>query len=256
MLGFSEWCNSVIIFFPYFQYLESLFQLLFQLLQQVTECDTKMQVLHVLSCVIERVNVQVTITLAIVQIIIGILTGHMLHVLVLILMYYTNGTMHCIRVQLQTRSWFPCGVYFLGGGGFWCIMPVALSVEIKVKGLLTQILLVKTVLSHILLEEPSFGRFCLSNMNQYASVKSRCMCTFYPQWLQNWIFFFPVFYYILSYVNLTQTCWRFVLCRSNCGLIWYGLFLAWPWTSLVKDIIWNHEFSHRYRQTCTYQYIQ
>ncbi|KAM5193189.1 importin-11 isoform 1-T2 [Mantella aurantiaca] len=40
-------------------YLESLFQLLFQLLQQVTECDTKMQVLHVLSCVIERVNVQI-----------------------------------------------------------------------------------------------------------------------------------------------------------------------------------------------------
>lgn len=30
-----------------------------QLLQQVTECDTKMHVLHVLSCVIERVNVQV-----------------------------------------------------------------------------------------------------------------------------------------------------------------------------------------------------
>uniref|UniRef100_A0A672Z8D8 Importin-11 n=1 Tax=Sphaeramia orbicularis TaxID=375764 RepID=A0A672Z8D8_9TELE len=40
-------------------YLESIFGLLFQLLQQVTECDTKMQVLHVISCVIERVNIQV-----------------------------------------------------------------------------------------------------------------------------------------------------------------------------------------------------
>ncbi|XP_075039084.1 importin-11 isoform X2 [Mixophyes fleayi] len=40
-------------------YLESTFGLLFQLLQQVTECDTKMQVLHVLSCVIERVNLQI-----------------------------------------------------------------------------------------------------------------------------------------------------------------------------------------------------
>uniref|UniRef100_A0A3Q3JV74 Importin-11 n=1 Tax=Monopterus albus TaxID=43700 RepID=A0A3Q3JV74_MONAL len=39
-------------------YLESIFGLLFQLLQQVTECDTKMQVLHVISCVIERVNIQ------------------------------------------------------------------------------------------------------------------------------------------------------------------------------------------------------
>ncbi|EGV92065.1 Importin-11, partial [Cricetulus griseus] len=39
-------------------YLETMFTLLFQLLQQVTECDTKMHVLHVLSCVIERVNVQ------------------------------------------------------------------------------------------------------------------------------------------------------------------------------------------------------
>lgn len=52
-------------FFPFFsslhyaQYLESIFGLLFQLLQQVTECDTKMQVLHVISCVIERVNIQV-----------------------------------------------------------------------------------------------------------------------------------------------------------------------------------------------------
>lgn len=36
-----------------------MFTLLFQLLQQVTECDTKMHVLHVLSCVIERVNVQI-----------------------------------------------------------------------------------------------------------------------------------------------------------------------------------------------------
>ncbi|XP_053304003.1 importin-11 [Spea bombifrons] len=40
-------------------YLESIFTLIFQLLQQVTECDTKMQVLHVLSCVIERVNIQI-----------------------------------------------------------------------------------------------------------------------------------------------------------------------------------------------------
>ncbi|XP_033020567.1 importin-11 isoform X1 [Lacerta agilis] len=40
-------------------YLESVFTLLFQLLQEVRECDTKMQVLHVLSCVIERVNMQI-----------------------------------------------------------------------------------------------------------------------------------------------------------------------------------------------------
>ncbi|XP_030214058.1 importin-11 isoform X1 [Gadus morhua] len=40
-------------------YLESIFGLLFQLLQQVTECDTKMQVLHVISCVIERVHIQI-----------------------------------------------------------------------------------------------------------------------------------------------------------------------------------------------------
>ncbi|XP_066567527.1 importin-11 [Amia ocellicauda] len=40
-------------------YLESIFSLLFQLLQQVTECDTKMQVLHVISCVIERVSMQI-----------------------------------------------------------------------------------------------------------------------------------------------------------------------------------------------------
>ncbi|XP_040277260.1 importin-11 [Bufo bufo] len=40
-------------------YLESIFSLLFQLLQQVTECDSKMQILHVLSCVIERVNMQI-----------------------------------------------------------------------------------------------------------------------------------------------------------------------------------------------------
>ncbi|XP_075445973.1 importin-11 isoform X2 [Ascaphus truei] len=40
-------------------YLESIFSLIFQLLQQVTECDTKMHILHVLSCVIERVNVQI-----------------------------------------------------------------------------------------------------------------------------------------------------------------------------------------------------
>uniref|UniRef100_A0A3P9HP15 Importin-11 n=1 Tax=Oryzias latipes TaxID=8090 RepID=A0A3P9HP15_ORYLA len=40
-------------------YLDSIFGLLFHLLQQVTECDTKMQVLHVISCVIERVNIQI-----------------------------------------------------------------------------------------------------------------------------------------------------------------------------------------------------
>ncbi|NXL65054.1 IPO11 protein, partial [Chordeiles acutipennis] len=40
-------------------YLEPMFTLLFQLLQEVTQCDTKMHVLHVLSCVIERVNIQI-----------------------------------------------------------------------------------------------------------------------------------------------------------------------------------------------------
>ncbi|XP_007424255.1 importin-11 isoform X1 [Python bivittatus] len=40
-------------------YLESMFTLLFKLLQEVRECDTKMHVLHVLSCVIERVNMQI-----------------------------------------------------------------------------------------------------------------------------------------------------------------------------------------------------
>ncbi|XP_013909442.1 PREDICTED: importin-11 [Thamnophis sirtalis] len=40
-------------------YLESMFTLLFKLLQEVRECDTKMHVLHVLSCVIERVNIQI-----------------------------------------------------------------------------------------------------------------------------------------------------------------------------------------------------
>ncbi|KAM6034616.1 importin-11 isoform 2-T2 [Chlamydotis macqueenii] len=40
-------------------HLESMFTLLFQLLQEVTQCDTKMHVLHVLSCVIERVNMQI-----------------------------------------------------------------------------------------------------------------------------------------------------------------------------------------------------
>uniref|UniRef100_A0A803XM30 Importin 11 n=1 Tax=Meleagris gallopavo TaxID=9103 RepID=A0A803XM30_MELGA len=40
-------------------YLESMFTLLFQLLQEVTECDTKMHVLHVLSCVNERVSIQI-----------------------------------------------------------------------------------------------------------------------------------------------------------------------------------------------------
>uniref|UniRef100_A0AAR2KCH6 Importin-11 n=1 Tax=Pygocentrus nattereri TaxID=42514 RepID=A0AAR2KCH6_PYGNA len=36
-----------------------IFGLLFQLLQQVNECDSKMQVLHVISCVIERVSIQI-----------------------------------------------------------------------------------------------------------------------------------------------------------------------------------------------------
>uniref|UniRef100_A0AAY5EF79 Importin-11 n=1 Tax=Electrophorus electricus TaxID=8005 RepID=A0AAY5EF79_ELEEL len=40
-------------------YLESIFALLFQLLQQVSDCDTKMQILHVVSCVIERVSTQI-----------------------------------------------------------------------------------------------------------------------------------------------------------------------------------------------------
>ncbi|XP_047679102.1 importin-11 [Tachysurus fulvidraco] len=40
-------------------YVESIFSLLFQLLQQVTECDSKMQILHVISCVIERVGMQI-----------------------------------------------------------------------------------------------------------------------------------------------------------------------------------------------------
>ncbi|KAF5885913.1 importin-11, partial [Clarias magur] len=41
------------------QYVESIFALLFQMLQQVTECDSKMQILHVISCVIERVGMQI-----------------------------------------------------------------------------------------------------------------------------------------------------------------------------------------------------
>ncbi|XP_026526316.1 importin-11 [Notechis scutatus] len=40
-------------------YLESMFTLLFKLLQEVRECDTKMHVLHILSCVIERVHMQI-----------------------------------------------------------------------------------------------------------------------------------------------------------------------------------------------------
>ncbi|KAJ6669936.1 hypothetical protein lerEdw1_000485 [Lerista edwardsae] len=49
--------QTIIVFL--LQYLESVFTLLFQLLQEVRECDTKMHVLHVLSCVIERVNMQI-----------------------------------------------------------------------------------------------------------------------------------------------------------------------------------------------------
>ncbi|XP_072353060.1 importin-11 isoform X1 [Scyliorhinus torazame] len=40
-------------------FLENIFSLLFHLLQEVTECDTKMHVLHVISCVIERVGMQI-----------------------------------------------------------------------------------------------------------------------------------------------------------------------------------------------------
>ncbi|XP_075383210.1 importin-11 isoform X2 [Mycteria americana] len=40
-------------------YLESMFKLLFKLLREVTQCDTKMHVLHVMSCMIERVNTQI-----------------------------------------------------------------------------------------------------------------------------------------------------------------------------------------------------
>ncbi|KAI4881064.1 hypothetical protein NFI96_031258, partial [Prochilodus magdalenae] len=45
--------------FSFNEYLECIFGLLFQLLQQVNECDSKMQVLHVISCVIERVSIQI-----------------------------------------------------------------------------------------------------------------------------------------------------------------------------------------------------
>ncbi|XP_060607409.1 importin-11-like isoform X2 [Ruditapes philippinarum] len=40
-------------------FLEVIFSLLFQLLKEVNECDTKMQVLHVVSFVVERVGVQI-----------------------------------------------------------------------------------------------------------------------------------------------------------------------------------------------------
>ncbi|XP_078405147.1 importin-11 isoform X1 [Cetorhinus maximus] len=40
-------------------YLENIFSLLFHLLQEVTEYDTKMHILHVVSCVIERVGMQI-----------------------------------------------------------------------------------------------------------------------------------------------------------------------------------------------------
>ncbi|KAH3830258.1 hypothetical protein DPMN_103499 [Dreissena polymorpha] len=40
-------------------FLETCFSLLFQLLKEVDQCDTKMQVLHVISFVIERVDVQI-----------------------------------------------------------------------------------------------------------------------------------------------------------------------------------------------------
>uniref|UniRef100_A0A8C6TQK0 Importin-11 n=1 Tax=Neogobius melanostomus TaxID=47308 RepID=A0A8C6TQK0_9GOBI len=51
--------NTIFRTEQFLPYLESIFGLLFQLLQQVTECDTKMQVLHVISCVVERVNIQI-----------------------------------------------------------------------------------------------------------------------------------------------------------------------------------------------------
>uniref|UniRef100_A0A669B7R1 Importin-11 n=1 Tax=Oreochromis niloticus TaxID=8128 RepID=A0A669B7R1_ORENI len=50
---------NILLIEQFLPYLESIFGLLFQLLQQVTECDTKMQVLHVISCVIERVGIQI-----------------------------------------------------------------------------------------------------------------------------------------------------------------------------------------------------
>uniref|UniRef100_A0A671SYX9 Importin-11 n=1 Tax=Sinocyclocheilus anshuiensis TaxID=1608454 RepID=A0A671SYX9_9TELE len=58
----SETCrmsSTLLSFTQTLLYLESIFGLLFQLLQQVNECDTKMQVLHVISCVIERVSIQI-----------------------------------------------------------------------------------------------------------------------------------------------------------------------------------------------------
>uniref|UniRef100_A0A671SYX0 Importin-11 n=1 Tax=Sinocyclocheilus anshuiensis TaxID=1608454 RepID=A0A671SYX0_9TELE len=56
----SETCRITLLSFTQtLLYLESIFGLLFQLLQQVNECDTKMQVLHVISCVIERVSIQI-----------------------------------------------------------------------------------------------------------------------------------------------------------------------------------------------------
>ncbi|XP_012519960.1 PREDICTED: importin-11 [Propithecus coquereli] len=64
-VDFDQWFKNQllpelqVIHNSYLQYLETMFTLLFQLLQQVTECDTKMHVLHVLSCVIERVNMQI-----------------------------------------------------------------------------------------------------------------------------------------------------------------------------------------------------
>uniref|UniRef100_A0A8C4S8Y6 Importin-11 n=1 Tax=Erpetoichthys calabaricus TaxID=27687 RepID=A0A8C4S8Y6_ERPCA len=48
--------DSDLVFLPVSIYLESIFSLLFQLLQQVTECDTKMHILHVISCVVERIK--------------------------------------------------------------------------------------------------------------------------------------------------------------------------------------------------------
>ncbi|XP_052792511.1 importin-11-like [Mya arenaria] len=55
-LAVDDFEFSVEQFLPY---LEVLFSLLFQLLKEVQQCDTKMQVLHVISFVIERVDVQI-----------------------------------------------------------------------------------------------------------------------------------------------------------------------------------------------------
>ncbi|KAI5086267.1 importin-11 isoform X1 [Silurus meridionalis] len=51
--------DDLVIRYKWVKYVESIFALLFHLLQQVMECDSKMQILHVISCVIERVGMQI-----------------------------------------------------------------------------------------------------------------------------------------------------------------------------------------------------